>query len=92
MALFAYVGAMAIQCKERRQDNILRQIGLWMDTLIQKQLSSWVKQQPRQWVSSFCDANTGDVRKGMQVCLPTNRYKAVRSKHVFISVYILWLK
>jgi hypothetical protein len=53
MALFAYIGALAVQCKERKQEEILEQIGSWIDSLIKQQLSTWVQHQPRQWVSSF---------------------------------------
>jgi hypothetical protein len=51
MALFAYIGALAVQCKERKQEEILEQIGSWIDSLIKQQLSTWVQHQPRQWDS-----------------------------------------
>ena len=55
MALFAYIGALAVQCKENKQEEVLEQIGSWIDSLIKRQLSTWVQHQPRKWVSFFTE-------------------------------------
>ncbi|XP_065829181.1 apoptosis regulator Bcl-2-like [Oscarella lobularis] len=49
MALFAYVGAVAVQCRQTNQEAVVERLGAWTDDVFRGRLGRWIDAQPRGW-------------------------------------------
>eukprot|EP00118_Oscarella_pearsei_P027994 m.311453 g.311453 ORF g.311453 m.311453 type:complete len:187 (+) comp71261_c0_seq1:98-658(+) len=51
VAMFAYVGALAVQSSHTKQETVLRELANWTDESLRGKLSLWIANQPKDWDS-----------------------------------------